>query len=350
MKSWMIYGAYGYTGKLLSQEAKIRGHSPVLAGRSVNKLIPLADELDLDYIVFDLEDSKKLINIIRDFELIFHAAGPYKFTSAPMVKACLKSGTNYLDITGELPIFEQNFEFDQQAKDIGIAIISGVGFDVVPTDCLAKYISNKIPNPTHLEVGIAGSSSPSAGTLKTIIEYSDLGTLIRKDGVLVHPEKIHEKKIQFSDKERIMRPVVWGDLVTAYRSTGIPNIITYMPIPKKSIGVGKSTGISKESWVSNENQKKLVREWIEKNVHGPDEQTLQTARSYLWAQVTNDKDTFYQAWLETIESYRFTAVAGVRAVEKLFKLKSKGALTPALAFGADFVLEIQDTKRFDTLN
>ena len=350
MKSWMIYGAYGYTGKLLSQEAKIRGHSPVLAGRSVNKLIPLANELDLDYIVFDLEDSKTLKNTIRDFDLIFLSAGPFKFTSAPMVKACLKAGTNYLDITGELPIFEQNFEFDQQAKDKGIAIISGVGFDVVPTDCLAKYISEKIPNPTQLEIGIAGSSSPSAGTLKTIIEYSDLGTLIRKDGILVHPEKIREKKIQFSDKERLMRPVVWGDLVTAYRTTGIPNIITYMPSPKKPIGIGKSTGISKDSWASNENQKKLIKKWIEKNVHGPDEQTRKEARSYLWAQITNDKGTFVQAWLETIESYLFTAVAGIRTVEKLFKLKPKGALTPALAFGADFVLGIPETKRFDTLN
>jgi len=314
------------------------------------KLVPLAKELNLDYRIFELDDSKKIEESIQDIDLVFHAAGPYKFTSAPMVKACLKTGTNYLDITGELPIFEQNFKFDQQAKDIGIAIISGVGFDVVPTDCLVKYVSEKIPDPKQLEVGIAGNSSPSAGTLKTIIEYSNLGTLIRKNGILVQNENIQEKKIQFSDKERLMHPVVWGDLVTAYRTTGIPNIITYMPVPKNSIGIGKSTGISRESWASDEDQKEFVRKWIEKNIHGPDERTRQTSRSYLWAQVSNDEGNFAQAWLETIESYRFTAVAGVRVVEKLFKLKPKGALTPALAFGADFVLEIPDTKRFDALN
>ena len=349
MKTWMIYGAYGYTGKLLSQEAKNRGHSPVLGGRSENKLIPLAKSLDLDYIVFDLENFKVLTSVVQDYDLIFHAAGPFKFTSAPMVKACLKTGTNYVDITGELPVFKYNFKFDQQAKDIDITIISGVGFDVVPTDCLAKYTSEMIPNPTHLELGIAGTSSPSAGTLKTIIEYSDLGTLIRKNGKLVHPEKIEARKIQFSDKERMVRPVVWGDLVTAYRTTGIPNIITYMPIPKKFTGIMRSTGISKKSWVSDEYKKKIIREWIDKNVHGPDEITRYTARSYIWAQAINKEGLTAQTWLETMESYRFTALAGVRSVEKIFKLKPKGAITPALAFGSNFVLEIPETKRIDSL-
>ncbi|MHA1913964.1 MAG: saccharopine dehydrogenase NADP-binding domain-containing protein, partial [Promethearchaeota archaeon] len=150
MKSWMLYGAYGFTGKLIAQEAKLRGHSPVLAGRSEERLISVAENLDLDYKVLDLTNAGFLTDTLKNFDLVFHSAGPYKYTSGPMVQACLKTNTNYVDITGEIPVFEQNFSYDKQAKDKGIALISGVGFDVVPTDCLAKYVSENIENPTSL--------------------------------------------------------------------------------------------------------------------------------------------------------------------------------------------------------
>ena len=154
IKDWLLYGAYGYTGKLIAEEAISRGHKPTLAGRSKAKLAPLADKLGLDYIVFDLSDEN-LDKIISNFELVFHAAGPYIHTNRPIVQACLKAGTNYLDLTGEIPVLEQNFKLDKQARKQEIAIIPGAGFDVVPTDCLAKYISNNISNPKSLEIAIA---------------------------------------------------------------------------------------------------------------------------------------------------------------------------------------------------
>jgi len=233
MKSWMLYGAYGYTGSLIAQEAKNRAISPVLAGRSAEKLIPFAENLNLDYIVLDLKNENALVKTLEEFDLVFNSAGPYKFTSAPMVKACLKSSTNYVDITGEIPVFEQNFRYDAQAKDKGIAIISGVGFDVVPTDCLAKYVSEKITEPTTLDLGITAMSNPSPGTLKTMLEHYNIGQLVRRNGILIPLEKEEIRKIQFSDKERTVRSVTWGDLSTAYRTTGIPNITTYFPLPKK---------------------------------------------------------------------------------------------------------------------
>ncbi len=339
-KKWMIYGAYGYTGRLVIQEALSRGHTPVIAGRSYDKLIPLAKQYNLDYLVFDLKNEEKLSKAVQDFDLVFHAAGPFKYTSDPMVKACLKSGTNYVDITGEIPVFEQNFSYHNQAKDKNIAIISGVGFDVVPTDCLAKHISEKIPNPSDLKLGIAGGGSPSAGTLKTMIEYISNGLLFRRNGQLVkyYPEK-DIREIRFSDKVRPVFPAVWGDLATAFRTTNIPNITIYMPQSKQISSLSKIIRL----------KKKTAQNWIERNIHGPDEQTRNNARSYIWAQVTNDKGDKAQAWLETMEGYRFTAIAGVKSVEKVFELKPKGALTPALAFGQDFILEIPETKRFDRL-
>ncbi|MHA1931503.1 MAG: saccharopine dehydrogenase family protein [Promethearchaeota archaeon] len=299
MTTWMLYGAYGYTGKLIAQEAKNRGHNPILAGRSKEKLLPVAEHLNMDYEILDLKDEDKVVNILKNVDLVFHAAGPYKYTSEPMVKACLKTGTNYVDITGEVQVFEQNFKHDKEARDKKIAIISGVGFDVVPTDCLAKYVSDKLQNPISLDLGITAMSNPSPGTLKTMLEYFHTGQLVRRNGELTRLKKDDIRTIRFSDKERVVRPVTWGDLA---------------------------------------------------NIHGPDLIKRETYRCYLWAQATNDKGESTQAWVETMESYQFTAVAGVRCVEKILELKPIGTLTPALAFGADFLLEIPKTTRFDSIN
>jgi len=347
-KKWMIYGAYGYTGKLLVEEAIKRGHRPVLAGRSKDKLIPYAKKMNLDHIVFNLENEENVVNIVNDFDLIFNAAGPYKYTNDPMVKACLKTSTNYLDITGEIPIFEKNFEYDQQAQDKDMAIISGVGFDVVPTDCMAKYVSEKISNPTNLEIAIVGLGGASSGTVKTMLEYFTMGTLVRKDGKLVKTVDKNTRRIRFLDKEMEVRAVSWGDLATAYRTTGISNISTYMPLPKKMANLLKSQGQGKGKDSKQIDMSKMMS-WIEKNIHGPDEKARLRGKSQVWAHVINDKGDSAQAWLETMEGYRFTSIAGIRSVENVFKLKPKGVLTPSLAFGKNFILEFPETRRFDSI-
>ena len=348
-KSWLLYGAYGYTGRLIAQEAKDRGHKPILAGRSAEKLIPLAEKLDLDYRVFDLKDEENILKIVKEFDLVFHAAGPFKYTSNPMLNACLKGNTNYLDITGEIPVLEQNFKYDAQAKKNDITIISGVGFDVVPTDCLSKYVSDNIPNPTSLEIGINSVSNLSPGTIKTMLEYNTKGQLVRRNGNLAPLEKENVREIQFKDETLLVRPVTWGDLSTAYRTTAIPNITVYFPVLTKFPNVLKLSGVSAKDLNSNKEAKKKVQNWIEEHVQGPDEFTRQTDRSYIWVSVSNDEGINKEAWLETMESYRFTAVAGVRCVEKVFELQPKGALTPASAFGADFVLDFPETTRYDSL-
>lgn len=350
MATWMLYGAYGYTGKLIAQEAKNRGHSPLLAGRSREKLLPFAEQFNMDHEILDLRNEDKLMKILKNVDLVFHAAGPYKYTSEPMVKACLKTGTNYVDITGEVQVFEENFKHDKEARDKKIAIISGIGFDVVPTDCLAKYVSDKILKPISLDLGITAMSNPSPGTLKTMLEYFQTGQLVRRNGDLVRLKEDYTRKIRFSDKERVVRPVTWGDLATAYRTTGIPNITTFMPLPKKFPSLLQSLGVSAKDFYENEEAKKKVKDWVETNIHGPDQIKRETYRCYLWAQATNDKGENVQAWVETMESYQFTAVAGVRCVEKLLELKPIGTLTPALAFGADFLLEIPKTTRFDSID
>jgi len=345
---WMIYGANGYTGIILAKEAENKGLKPILAGRSKQMISSIAEDIGFEYVIFDLNDDHKVQEELENFDLILNAAGPFKYTSEPIVKACLKTGTNYLDITGEIPIFEQNFKFDEQAKAQEIAIISGVGFDVVPTDCMAKYVSDKVSNPTELEIGIVGIGNPSRGTLKTMVEYIPEGRLIRRNGELLRNTDFKgSRSIQFRDKERTLVPVSWGDLATGYRTTSIPNITTYMPYSKPMASMIKGA-ISKNNgkWKNNVNG---LKDWIEKNIQNPNEEARMKGRSYIWAQANNDKGDKKEAWLETMEGYRFTSISGIKAVEKIFELNPKGSLTPALAFGEDFILEFPETKRYDSI-
>ena len=351
MRPWMIYGAYGYTGMLVCEQALRRGHRPVLAGRSAEALRRLAERLGLEHIVLDLQDQETLLRTVASFDLVFHAAGPFIHTSAPMVQACLSSGTAYLDITGEVPVLEQNLSYHQQARQRGMTLVSGCGFDVIPTDCLAKYVAGKVSDPTQLEIAIASTSGASSGTIQTMLEHMPQGILVRQDGQLIgRAAGRGARRVRFADRERTVLPINWGDLATAYRTTGIPNICVYMAYPKRIARVMRWSGFLIRRIVALGPVRRRLQKWVAKNIRGPDEHTRKTARSYLWARARNDQGQEAQAWLETLEAYQFTAVAGVRCVERILEEHPRGSLTPATAFGTDFVLEIPGTERHDRLD
>jgi short subunit dehydrogenase-like uncharacterized protein len=347
---WMIYGAYGYTGQLVAAEAVRRGHRPVLAGRAEKKLAPVAERLGLDWVAVDLRDTAALAQAVAQVELVFHAAGPFVHTSAPMLRACLVAGTHYVDITGELPVFENTFAHDQAALQRGIALISGVGFDVIPTDCLAEYVVNQVPNAVELEIAIAAISRASAGTAKTMLEIFPGGGRVRREGRLV-PYRWGKgaRRLRFSHREHNVVPVTWGDLATAFQTTGVPNITTYMAFPTSSIRLLRWMSPLGQRVLALKPVRRLFQKWAEKRIHGPDEETRRTGRAYVWARAADERGRQAQAWLETLETYQFTAVGGVRCVERILQERPQGALTPALALGADFVLEIEGSRRFDAL-
>jgi short subunit dehydrogenase-like uncharacterized protein len=347
---WLLYGAYGYTGKLIAEEAVRRGHHPILAGRSRSRLEPLAQRLGLDWIVVDLEDSAALANATASVDLVFHAAGPFIHTSAPMLRACLATNTNYVDITGELPVFAHTFAQDEVARQRGVALLSGVGFDVVPTDCLAKYVAEQLPDAVRLDIAIASLSHASAGTIKTMLEFIPNDGKVRRDGKLVtFPFGAGARRVRFSDRERAVLPIPWGDLQTAHRTTGIPNITTYIAYPDPAIRMIRWSAPLLQWLLSHYPMRRIAQAWAAQWVRGPNAALREHGRSYIWACVSDAQGTTVQAWLQTPEAYHFTALAGVHCVERLLQQRPVGALTPALAFGADFVLEIEGTNRKDEL-
>lgn len=348
----MLYGATGYSGALIAEEAVRRGHKPLLCGRSPGKLAALADRLRLEWVAAPLDDPAGLAAAIGKAPLVLHAAGPFIFTAGPVRDACLQVGAHYLDITGEINVFEKTFALDQSAKDKGIVMISGVGFDVVPTDCLAAYVCGKVKDPTDLEIAISGTGGLSAGTAKSGIEGLHKGGWVRRDG-RYRPMRLGDgaHTIRFSHRELSVMPIPWGDLATAFRTTGVPSITTYMAFHPRTIAL-----VNRWRWLATpllrvKFIRRLATGWVERNVRGPSDERRTKGRSYVWARAANAAGQSAEAWLETSSGYEFTAVAAVRCVEKVLGAKKplKGALTPALAFGADFVLEIEGTRRLDHL-
>ncbi|MGC8580634.1 MAG: saccharopine dehydrogenase family protein [bacterium] len=348
--AWLLYGANGYTARLIIKEAIKRGHKPLLAGRSETKIKPIAQETGLDYVVLNLDDHDALKKVFSSVKLVLNAAGPFINTSLPILRACLASRAHYTDITGEIPVFQNTFSFDQEAKSKKIALISGIGFDVIPTDCLAVYVTQQIPDASELELAFTGLNNISPGTMKTMIEMLPNGGLIRKNGQLVkYPLASGAKRVDFPDGTHTVVPIIWGDLETAYRSTRVPNIITYMAYPDALIGLLRISIPALQKLFTSKLIRSVAKRMVELMIKGPDDHAHMHGKSYVWARAINTKGNEKQAWLELPETYLFTAIASIRTIEKIFESRPAGSLTPAMAFGPDFILEINGVKRFDTL-
>ncbi|MFN8371854.1 MAG: saccharopine dehydrogenase NADP-binding domain-containing protein [Anaerolineae bacterium] len=353
MTQWMIYGATGYTGTLLAEEAVRRGHRPLLAGRSKAKLEPLARRLGLDYAAFALNDVFTPTGATAGFDLVLHAAGPFTYTCAPMLHACLTNGAHYLDITGELNVFQHVFGHDVQARDKGIALIPGVGFDIVPSDCLALYVAQQVPKAVTLETVVRGLGEVSVGTVKSTLEIlGKTGNVIRRGGQLI-PVDLGSGMREFTlmDGPHMALPIPWGDVETAYRSTGIPNITAYFVLKASPLGRAllPAIGFIGQTLAKSSLVRGLAGRVMDTNteITAADRER---GRCYLYARAADASGSYAEAWLETCEAYKFTALSAIRAVEKTLELKPVGALTPALAFGADFVLDIAGTQRRDSLS
>jgi short subunit dehydrogenase-like uncharacterized protein len=235
-KNFLIYGATGYTGELITRYAVERGLAPVIAGRNAAALGEIAKRYGLEHHIFALDETAKLDACLKDVTLVLHCAGPFSLTAEPMVKACLRTGTHYTDITGEIAVFEAMAARDAEAKQAGIMIMPGVGFDVVPSDCLARHLKNRLPSATHLALAFYGMGRLSHGTQATMTMNVGKGGAIRKDGKITSvPAAWKSREIDFGEVTRRAVTIPWGDVATAYYSTGIPNIEVFTVIPPANL-------------------------------------------------------------------------------------------------------------------
>ncbi|HEV7426308.1 MAG TPA: saccharopine dehydrogenase NADP-binding domain-containing protein [Thermoanaerobaculia bacterium] len=330
--TFLIYGANGYTGELIAREAVRRGHKPILAGRNAEKLAVLANELGLESRAFPLDKPQ-----LDGVEAVLHCAGPFVHTSAPMVRACFAAGAHYLDITGEIPVFESIMSTTDDAARAGVTLIPGVGFDVVPTDCLAAMLVARLPGATELELAFYSPGAEiSRGTLKTMIESIGDGGALRRDGKIVRvPPAFDAKEIPFSIGSRMAMTIPWGDVSTAFHTTGIPNIRVYTAASPKSIRRMRRLR-PLFPLLAIKPVKRLLQAFVNRRT-GPDETRRANGRTYLWGRVSDGKRDVTMT-MTTPEGYAFTIVSALTAVEQLLASpKRPGSFTPAKFFGPEFV-------------
>ncbi|MBC7693711.1 MAG: saccharopine dehydrogenase NADP-binding domain-containing protein [Methylotenera sp.] len=347
--NWMIYGANGYTGKLIAEEAARRKLTPILAGRSA-AVTELSQRLKLESRLFSLdEESPQIAAHLNGIDLVLHCAGPFSRTCRPMLDACLLTGTHYLDITGEIDVFEAIHARSVEIARAGITALPGVGFDVVPTDCLAAGLKKKLPDATHLSMAFRSAGKFSPGTAKSMLEGLARGCKVRREGrIETVPFGLKSRQIAFegslsSSQNAILAP--WGDVSTAFHSTGIPNIEFFIANPNfVATGMRIASAVAKLRPFH-----KLAESWINRNISGPDETTRQLGNSWIWGEAGNLTGQTVTSRIQVAAGYPFTVLSALECVRRIrLKAPTPGATTPSLAFGAEFVFDIPGTHEFQS--
>jgi len=336
---WMIYGANGYTGTIAAARAKALGERPVLAGRNAEAIAALGRKLDLPTRTFSLSNRQESVAALADISAVLHCAGPFSATAMPMLEACIEAKTHYLDITGEVSVFEDVYAAHPRLVSAGISAIPGVGFDVVPTDCLAAMLKARLPEADTLRLAWKSSHAKlSPGTAKTMIESLPGGAVVRRDGALVSvaPGSMVE---EFPFSERRSGPAVilgLGDVSSAFRSTGIRNIEGYIGLPKAQIK-SMRMGPAAQKFLARGTVQRLLKGAADRWIKGPSEAERESSRMYVVGEVRHGARRVVMR-MTTKEGYAFTADAAVAAAIRVSRGEVKpGAYAPSTAFGADFV-------------
>lgn len=345
---WMIYGANGYTGRLLAEEAARRDHRPILAGRNRDAVTALAERLGCPVRIFALESPQQIAGQLADVKVVAHCAGPFSATAAPMMDAAIQSGTHYCDITGEIDVIVAGASRGERAAAAGIALMPAVGFDVVPTDCLAATIKEALPDAVRLEMAFDASGGMSPGTAKTSVEGMTVGGRVRIDGVIQNvPVAWKSMEVPFKSGKRWATTIPWGDVASAYYTTGIPNIEVYLAMPPARIRQMRRARFFLPLMKLGPLQR--FAKWrIKRSVHGPTESERKVSHSSLWGRVTNGAGRQVEATMETIGGYPLTVLTMLATVENLLGGTGPvGFATPAMAFGKDFIVRAVPETQLD---
>jgi len=352
MSGLVIYGSYGYTGSLIAKAAAERGLDPVVAGRERRTVESQADRLNCAFEVAGLDDPDLLDMMLDDATAVLNCAGPFARTWEPMVKACLRTETHYLDITGEISVFEAIHEQHSDAADTGVMLLPGVGFDVVPTDCLGAHLAERLPDATELELAFRAENGISKGTAKTMLEQFDSGGAVRRDGQITQVPTAHDtRRVDFGwgyDDEHAAA-IPWGDVSTAYYTTGIPNITVYMAMPPTAVRMQRFAGLLAP--LLSLPQVRAGLQWlVGQTTDGPDADERAEGESYVWGAARNDDGDRVVSRLRTPQTYALTVETAVATAERTLDGDAPpGFQTPAGAYGPDLILDVDGVEREDVL-
>lgn len=347
--NFLLYGSYGFTGNLVAELAIPRGLPLILGGRDAGKLAAQAQRLGLEQRVLALDDAAAVERGLEGIGAVLHCAGPFSHTARPMAAACLRRGAHYVDITGEIDVFEELAALDSVAKSAGVMLLPGAGFDVAPSDCLALHLKNRLPSANRLALATLGLTSPSHGTARSSIERIDSPSLVRRDGRL-EPVAAGSlvRRFDFGRGPKEAVAIAWGDLSTAWRSTGIPNIETYMALPHNAVRLLR---LSRRfgRLLKTAPAQSLLKAAIGMLPAGPSQQQREQNIAIIYGEVQDKAGNCLSTRLQTPEPYALTAQTVLLAAQKIANgAAKKGFQTIASAFGEGFILEIEGCRLTDT--
>lgn len=320
MKTLMIYGATGYTGRMAAEHAKAQGLDVVIAGRNAERLASLAAQLDVPYRVFtaDASAAKSLDGI----SVLLNFAGPFVHTADALIQACIQAGVDYLDITAEINVYRLAERLGAQAAEAGVMLLPGVGWDVVPTDCLAMHVARRVQNPQSLRVALQVAGSMSRGSALSVSEIIGAGLLARVGGELVATPDAQPRHFDFGDGPALCAPLSFGDLVTGWHSTGIANIAMFVYISGDAFPEGDLSLLP----------------------DGPSTAQREAHRARAVAQVTGADGSVACSVIETVNGYSYTPLAAVEAARRVLAGdRQAGFETPGRVFGRGFAETIAGT-------
>lgn len=342
----LLYGANGYTARLIARIAPEYGIRPLLAGRSQAAVAGVAHELGLESRAFPLDDVATLDLALDGVSVVLNCAGPFVHTAGPLAGACIRNGVHYLDITGEIEVFEQLHARAADARAAGVMLLPGSGFDVVPSDCLAVHLKQRLPTATRLSLAVAGDGRISRGTAATMIEHAGRGGMIRRGGRLTRVRLgAHTREVDFGSGPKRVITIPWGDVATAYYSTGIPDIEVYSVPPR---GLRHVVPLARYfTWLLRAPAlKHVLLKKVRSGPAGPSDAELRTARSYVWGEVGDDAGNFAKARCTGPNGYLLTAHAALVITRRVLAGDFvPGFQTPALVYGPDLVLSVPGVER-----
>jgi short subunit dehydrogenase-like uncharacterized protein len=345
----LVYGVTGYTGRLVVDALLGLGVRPIVAGRDAARVAAFAVSHRLEGRAASLVDASQLCEILRGVRVVLHTAGPFAQTAAPMVDACLRAGAHYLDITGETSVFEALARLDGAARGRGVMLMPGVGYDVVPTDCLAAYMNRRLPGACRLAIGIAGLRFMTPASAKTFVGHAGSGVWIRRDGVLqqIGPGS-NPRVFEFDGEMRWAVGVSLPDVVTAYHSTGIPDISGYYaatPAMRGVVTAWRHAG----SLIALPPVQAMMGAWADMLWRGPSEEERHAAPTTIVAEVEDRSGRRLSALLYTPEPYSLTAATSAAIAARVLSGDFEpGFETPARVFGADYILSFPGVRREDS--
>lgn len=333
---WMIYGSTGRSGELIARKAVAHGLRPILASRDEVAVRKLAEELNLPWRAYEINDWEKLRRELSKVNLFVNAAGPLMQTSVLVAESCLAAYTHYFDLTNQIPSLTAIYTLDAEAKEKDVTLLPGLALSPAASNCLVDHLHRVLPDADSVDIALNPFTRNNVpGANLTVMENFVQGGFRRRGGRLERYRTVGElTQASLPTGKHGLLPSALGDVEATYRSTKLPNIMTYIVVDFPSSGsivqLGNAAGANADGHPAFE--------------HGAPDAPEQ---SLVWARLSKGGQSLLEGWIQFGEAHEFTAAAMIAGVIRLMTQKKlfAGALTPAAALGPDFILELPNVKR-----